>query len=90
MCDGTNYPEVKIDLATSTGQDARIPYFQWVLDNVRVTDYSVSGAAADGAVPTETVSLNYEKIRWTYDKQSKDGSSQGKVEASWDVEKGVK
>ena len=89
ICDGTNFPEVKIDLCTSTGAKGRVPYFQWVLENVRVTDYSVAGATQDGAVPTESISLNYEKIKWTYDKMGKEGSSKGKVEASWDVEEGV-
>jgi type VI protein secretion system component Hcp len=59
------------------------------LVNVRVADYSVSGATQDGAVPTESLSLNYEEITWTYDKMGKDGSSKGKVEASWKIEEGV-
>ncbi len=90
ICDGTNFPEVKIDLCTSTGADGRVPYFQWTLTNVRVTDYSVSGATQDGQVPTESFSLNYEEIKWTYDKMGKDGSSKGKVESTWKVEEGTK
>ncbi|MBN1853370.1 MAG: type VI secretion system tube protein Hcp [Pirellulales bacterium] len=88
ICDGTNYPEVKIDLCTSTGAESRQPYFQWVLKNVRVTNYDVSGATQEGAVPTEQISLNYEEIKWTYDKMDKSGKSVGKVEATWKVEEG--
>ena len=90
ICDGTVFPECKIDLCTSTGADGRVPYFMWELTNVFCTSYSVSGATADGAVPTEQLSLNYEEIKWTYDKMGKDGSSTGKLDASWKVEEGVK
>ena len=89
ICDGTNFPEVQIDLCTSSGGKKRVPYFQWTLENVRVTDYSVSATTDDDLVPTESMSLNYEKIKWTYDKMGKDGSSKGKVEASWNVEEGT-
>lgn len=90
ICDGTNFPKVYIDLCVSTGGGARVPYYQWELEEVRVTSYDVSGATEGGAVPYETLSLNYEKIKWTYDKMGKDGSSKGKIEASWQVEEGVK
>ena len=88
VCDGKNFETVKIDLVTSTGDDSRKPYFCWELKNVRVTQYDVSGATQGGAVPTESISLNYEQIKWTYDKMGKDGKSQGKVDAGWDVEEG--
>lgn len=90
ICDGTVFPECLIDLCTSTGADGRVPYFQWELVNVFAVHYSVSGATADGAVPTEQISLNYEEIKWTYDKMGKDGASTGKVDASWKIEEGVK
>lgn len=89
LCDGKNFKEVLIDLCTSTGGDGRVPYYQWKLEQVFITSYDVSGAATDGGVPTESMSLNFEKIHWTYDKMGKDGKSQGKVPASWDVEKGT-
>lgn len=90
ICDGKNFPEVKIDLVTSTGAEGRMPFFQWELKNVRVTNYDVSGATQDGAVPTESFALNYEEIRWVYDKMDKAGSSVGKVESTWKVEEGTK
>jgi type VI secretion system secreted protein Hcp len=90
ICDGTNFPEVKLDLCTSSGANQRVPYFMWLLTNVRVTDYSVSGATQDGNVPTEQFSLNYEVIEWTYDKMGKDGGSVGKISAKWNVEEGHK
>ena len=89
VCDGTVFPKVQIDLCTSTGAGARVPYYQWELVNVMVSDYSVSGATDGPEVPTESISLNYEEIQWTYDKMGKDGASKGKVDASWKVEEGV-
>ena len=89
-CDGTVFPEVKVDLCTSSGGDSRIPYYQWTLTNVHVTSYDCSGGAQDGQIPTESLSLNYEEIRWTYTKMGKDGAVAGKVESGWKVEEGVK
>lgn len=89
VCDGTVFPKVQIDLCTSTGGGARVPCYQWELVNVVVSDYSVSGATDGPEVPTESISLNYEEIQWTYDKMGKDGASKGKVDASWKVEEGV-
>jgi type VI protein secretion system component Hcp len=57
------------------------------LHNVRVTSYSLTGSAHDSDM-FETLSLNFSKIDWVYDKMGKDGKSQGKVDASWKVEEG--
>ena len=89
VCDGTVFKEVLIDVTTSTGAKKRVPYYQWKLEKVMVTSYQVSGTGNDGGQFFETLSLNYEKISWTYDKMGKDGNSQGKVESSWNVEEGV-
>ena len=89
VCDGRDFDVVNIDVCTSTGGAKRVPYYQWTLHNVRVSSYDVSGQGDDGGVFYETISLNFEKIEWTYDKMGKDGKSTGKIEASWDVEKGA-
>ncbi len=86
-CDGTDFDEVLIDLCASQGAGARVPFFQWKLSNVRVTSYNLGGSASDSDL-YETMSLNYSKIDWTYDKMGKDAKSQGKVDASWKVEEG--
>jgi len=89
VCDGTNFKEVLIDVTTSTGAAKRVPYYQWKLEQVIVSSYDVSGTGNDGGQFYETLSLNYEKIAWTYDKMGKDGKSQGKIDATWSVEEGV-
>ena len=88
ICKGTNFPVVTIHLTTSSEGDTRIPYMAWELKNARVTDYSVSGATEGGSVPTESLSINYEEVKWTYDELDKENKSKGKVETSWKTEEG--
>jgi type VI secretion system secreted protein Hcp len=90
IADGTNFPEVKLDLCTSSEGGKRVPYLKWELKNGRVTSYSVGGAADGAQVPTEQLSLNFEEIKVIYDKLGKDNKSGGKVEYTWKLEEGVK
>ena len=51
------------------------------------------GAAASGGgtgVPTESVSLNFAKIEWTYQRRLPDGTLAEAVRAGWDLKKGTK
>jgi type VI secretion system secreted protein Hcp len=89
ICKGTQFPTVTIHLTTSAEGDTRTPYMAWELKNAMVTDYSVSGATEGGSVPTESLSINYEEVKWTYDEIDKDNKSKGKVETSWKTEEGT-
>jgi type VI secretion system secreted protein Hcp len=88
VCDGKVFDTVKVDVCVSTGADKRVPYFQWEMKNVIVSDYSLSGQGGEDGQFFETLSLNYEEIKWTYDKMGKDGKSKGKIDATWKVEEG--
>lgn len=67
ICNGTNFPEVRIDLLRAGAAGASEHYFVITLTNARVSSYSIGAAAMGGdGVPTETISMNYEKIKWTY------------------------
>jgi type VI secretion system secreted protein Hcp len=73
--------------ATLVGRRAGAQPFEFMkieLENVMVTSIQSSGAAA-GDVPTETLSLNYEKIRWTYVVQNPDGSAGDVIVRGWDL-----
>ncbi len=59
------------------------PYLTYELTNVMVTSCTKGG----GGRPTESISLNYEKIKWSYDKKPAKGKK-GKVETTWKVEEG--
>jgi type VI secretion system Hcp family effector len=89
IADGKSFPVVKIDLCTSSEGGKRVPYLQWELKNVRVTDYNVSATGDEGAVPTEQLAFNFEEIKQVYDKLDKQNKSQGKVEYTWKIEEGT-
>jgi len=74
-------------MAIGTNKKRQQGYLVYELTNVRVTSCQpLSG----GSVPTETISLNYEQIKWTYDKLDDKGSKakKGNIEYNWKVEEG--
>ncbi len=54
------------------------------LEKVMVSGHSVSGS--EGSVPSESLSLNFTKVTWTYHAQKEDGTSEGGVPVGWDLE----
>jgi type VI protein secretion system component Hcp len=57
---------------------------------VLVTSHNVSAAGGGDAVPTETMSLNFEEVKQTYVEYDAAGKKKGNVEMSWKVEEGQK
>ncbi|MGZ9708511.1 Hcp family type VI secretion system effector [Pseudomonas sp. GNP013] len=79
-CAGQHLKEVVLTLHRAGGE--KLKYFEITLEEVIISDYSHS--AADG-VPTETISLNYGRIKTTYTQQKRgDGSGGGNVTGGWD------
>jgi type VI secretion system Hcp family effector len=65
---GRRFPSAKIHLLDASGGAA---YLQYELKNVMISSYQTGGnPAADGSIPTETLSLNFDKITW----RNQDGS----------------
>ena len=89
VCKGTKFSEITIDLTTDTGEGERNTYMQWKLENAYVSSYDVSGGASDGAVPTESLGLTYEKITWTYTPVDQKGKPGGAIPQTWDVGAGT-
>ena len=79
---GDHITEVKLQLVTPGGTPQQ--YMEYVLSDVIVSSFTVEGAASSG-LPVEVYSLNYGKIEWTYTEFDSTGSSQGDVEAHWNV-----
>jgi len=83
---GEVHDKVVIDAAVAAPRGAEATYFQIELEKVRLTSHSFSGD--DGSVPTESFSLNFEEIKWTYtDPNDRDAlidrdSAAGRVEES--------
>jgi type VI protein secretion system component Hcp len=67
---GTPFPHVFIHLCTSIVQNdltSLHPYLEFHLYSVKVTSYEIEAAGADdGNIPTETLSLNFDKVLWRY------------------------
>jgi type VI secretion system Hcp family effector len=69
---GASFPEVWVHLCAAITEgvgagEALHPYLEMRLYAVKVTSYSVNGSGLDdGSIPTETLSLNFDKITWKY------------------------
>jgi type VI secretion system secreted protein Hcp len=67
-----------------------LEYLTIDLDNVFISNYALSHASGSPEVPTETVSLNFVKIKTEYWTQSDKGAKGENANFSWDVAKNVK
>ena len=77
-------------MTRSFGKGGRETYFKYELTNVQITSFQFNASGNDEAVATESVSVAFEKIEWTYTEFDETGKDGGKVEAGWDIEKGDK
>jgi type VI secretion system secreted protein Hcp len=87
---GKVFPKVEIHDATTYGDGVRAVFLKYELKNVLVTSHNVSVAGAGDAVPTESLSLNFEEVKQTYTEYDAKGSKKGNVEMTWKVESGEK
>ncbi|MEE4884533.1 type VI secretion system tube protein Hcp [Pseudomonas alliivorans] len=79
LCAGKHLKEVVLTLHRAGGE--KIKYFEVLLEELIISNYTQS---ADDGVPTETISLNYGKIKTTYTLQKRsDGSSGGNISGGW-------
>ena len=86
---GKIFPKVEIH-NTATFGDARATFLKYELKNVMVSSHNVSAAGGGDAVPTETLSLNFEQVKQTYVEYDSKGGKKGNVEMTWKVEEGSK
>ncbi|MFC2973441.1 Hcp family type VI secretion system effector [Azotobacter bryophylli] len=84
-CAGKSIPEVKITIGRNASEnDGKIlPFIVYTLNNVVLSNVSVSGGA--GGKPVETLSLNFTKIKWELTAQKNDGSKEGTSASTWDL-----
>jgi type VI secretion system secreted protein Hcp len=79
---GTNFPEVEVHFCT-TAEGAEEPYLKYKMKNVILTSYSYNGNSTGDPLGSETLTLGYTEIEWTYvvinpDTLKKEGSVPGK------------
>jgi len=84
-CTGKHIKEVTLELCRAGGD--KVKYMEIKLEQVLVSQVSLNGASeGDSGFPSETISLSYGKIKWTYTQQKRqDGTGGGNVSAGWDL-----
>jgi type VI secretion system secreted protein Hcp len=84
---GKHISKCKIEMCRAGG--SQVPYLVVNLEEVVISSVHHAGAGGPNDFPTESVSLNYGKIDWTYTQQKrKDGSGGGNVTGKYDVTAG--
>ncbi len=79
---------VTIELCSDVGGN-NVCNLQLVLSNCIVSSYSLSATGDMSPVPSEMITLNYDKISWTYTPYKQDGTKGAAVLASVDTETGA-
>src|SRR5207302_1609435 len=69
---------------------AEIEFYKIELEDCIFTSISTSAGGSD--LPNETITIHYNKIKWTYATHSRDapGGKKGNVSCGWDLEKNTK
>lgn len=78
---GKVIPKGTISFQSNVGDDKKIDFLKYELENVVVNNYNFSAAG----MADESGSLTYAKIRQIYDQRDEKGASKGKVEGYFDV-----
>jgi len=64
----------------------REPFLIYELEDVFATSFQFSNSITeDGTIPTESVTFDFKKIKWTYIQYGADGKKQGKVTHEYKV-----
>ncbi|HJZ70591.1 MAG TPA: type VI secretion system tube protein Hcp [Vicinamibacterales bacterium] len=79
---GTNLKTVTMTIGRNDSGTI-LPYLVFTMDNTIVSSVSVSSGGGDR--PTETVTLNYSKIKWDYTEQQVGTGKKGNNGAIWDL-----
>jgi type VI secretion system secreted protein Hcp len=88
---GTNYKSVILSQYMADADTGKtVEYYNVEMEDVIIS--SISVGAGGGDRPVETLTLHFNKIKWTYTTQTRDAGSagKGKVAGGWDLEKNAK
>ena len=70
---GLQYEIVTVECFKSDGGNEPIKYLEIVMDDVIISNFSISGGGGDA--PTENISLAYSKVKYSYDPKDKEDGS---------------
>lgn len=83
---GKHFPWVKL-ACTKAGGDENFDFVKIQMDDVVISSVSTGGHGGEDSM-TESVSLNFAKVSYTYAEQAADGSEGAKGEAKFDIRAG--
>jgi len=84
---GKHIKEVTLEYCRAAGDD-KVKYLEIKLEEVIISNVNPGGDKNTRDLPTESISFNYGKIKWTYTQQKRaDGSGSGNVAGGWDLTK---
>jgi type VI secretion system secreted protein Hcp len=85
LATGKHLKEVKLTLRGSS----QVEYLTITLTDVLVSSYSTGGSSSEDR-PTESVSLNFAKIKMSYVEQDASGRAGAATEFGWDLKANTK
>ena len=86
---GSFFPEVEIHFC-STVKNKQEPYLTYLLKDVIVSSYSFQGMASGDPLPSESITLGYTEVEWTYiTLDPKTGDKKGNVPGKYNPGKGA-
>jgi type VI protein secretion system component Hcp len=85
---GKVFPKVTIHGTATYGNEGEKTYLEVLLEQVQITSYQLGVLDNDAATDDLSMMLNFEKFKTKYTAYSKEGKSDGNVEAEWKVEEG--
>jgi len=88
---GTNFKTAELTVYQQEADTGKpIEYYKIELEDVIISSFSIGHSGSDR--PVETMTLHFNKVKWTYNMQTRDAGSagKGKVAGSWDLEKNTK
>jgi len=81
-CNGKHYPEAVL-VVRKAGENP-LEYITITMNDLIVTSVSTGGSGGEDRL-TENVTLNFAKVKFEYDPQTKEGAGKGKKTAAWHI-----
>lgn len=84
-CNGKHFPSAT--LVVRKAGEKQLEYLKVTLEDVLITSVSTGGSGGEDRL-TENISLNFGKVKLSYQPQGKDGAAAGgSVDMGWDIQK---
>ena len=85
---GTPFPTAVLTQRKSG--EGQQDYLIITMENVMVSSYQVNGSGDGGAVPTESLSLNFDSLEFSYKPQDEKGGLGGEIKQKYSFKENVK